>query len=113
MKRGEIYFADLFNSIGCEERGRRPVIVISNDKANQYSNVITIAPISSSITKKKLPTHVKIFHRKLRSTSFVMTEQIRTIDKKRLITKVGKVNKKSMIKINNAIKIQLALESDN
>lgn len=111
MRRGEIYFANLsIGSFGSEEHGIRPVIIISNDKANQYSNTITIAPISCSVKRKKLPTHVRIKHKNLKDTSYVMTEQIRTIDKKRLISKVGNANKKIMIKINNAIKVQLDLE---
>ena len=51
MKRGEIYFADLSLSIGSELRGIRPIIIASNDKANEFSNVDTVIPISSSNTK--------------------------------------------------------------
>lgn len=82
--KGAIFYADLEPSIGSEQKGIRPVLVIQNDLGNKYSPTTIIAPIS---TKKdcNLPTHILIKQfDKIRHNSIIMLEQIRTIDKVRL-----------------------------
>lgn len=64
--------------------GCRPVIVISNDKNNEHSSVITVVPLTSRIKKKELPTHVTVSGYGLRMESQAQAEQIRQIDKKKL-----------------------------
>lgn len=58
VKQLDIWFADLGEQPGSIQRGLRPVVVISNDKSNQYSNFVMVSPISSQVQKAKLPTHV-------------------------------------------------------
>lgn len=59
---GDIFWAQLDEDMhgGSLQTGFRPVLIVSNDKANQYSPVVTIVPITSKIGKKRLPTHVFI-----------------------------------------------------
>lgn len=91
IERGEIYLADLNPAIGSEQSGIRPVLIIQNDIGNYYSHTTIVASITSDIRHKpNLPTHVFIKAREgLNHNSIVLLEQIRTIDKKRLIRKLG------------------------
>lgn len=61
-KRGDIYYADFGVKMGsCEQGGIRPAVVVSNNKANANSPVITVVPLTTKIWKKPyLPTHVQI-----------------------------------------------------
>ena len=104
-KKGEIYYADLGVGVGCEQEGKRPVLIIQNDKGNLYSNTTIIAPITSK-NKTKLPTHVDIL---LDEPSIVLCEQIRVIDKNRLINKVQDINNVEMENVEKAIRISLGL----
>lgn len=108
IRRGEIYMADLTVSEGCEQSGVRPVLVIQNDKGNIHAPTVIIAPISSRIHKANFPTHVSLSC--LRSPSFVELEQIRTIDKRRLMGKqIGRIDETTQERVNQAIKVSLAI----
>jgi len=110
ITRGEIYYADLSPVIGSEQGGYRPVLILQNNKGNKFSTTVIIAPISSRITKNNLPTHVLIENDNLEKKSVVLLEQIRTIDKKRIYEKVGKINEDIMYLINQAIKTSLDIK---
>ena len=112
IRRGDIYYADLSPVIGSEQGGIRPVIIIQNDTGNKYSPTVIVAAITSQINKAKLPTHVEIssVDYGLSKDSVVLLEQIRTLDKKRLRDKIGKMTEKDIILVNNAIKISFGLE---
>ncbi|MFZ5944422.1 MAG: type II toxin-antitoxin system PemK/MazF family toxin [Bacillota bacterium] len=111
VKRGDIFFAELSPVIGSEQGGIRPVLIIQNDIGNQYSPTTIVAAITSQISKAKLPTHVEISAKEsgLIKDSVVLTEQVRTIDKRRLKEKVSNVDDKMMQKISHALEISLGL----
>lgn len=92
IKQFDIWLVDLGESTGSVQRGVRPAIVISNDRSNKYSNFVVVCPITSSMTKAKLPTHVYMEAKEIgfRKDSVVMFEQHFTIDK-------GDTNKKSSL----------------
>ena len=106
MKRGQIYYADLSPSIGSEQGGVRPVIILQNDVGNKHSPTTIVAPLTTQ-EKNKLPTHVAI---KMPSgiISLILLEQIRVIDKSRLKEKMGRIE--DMARVDKAIKISLGLE---
>ena len=112
IKRGDIFYADLSPVIGSEQGGVRPVLIIQNDLGNKYSPTIIVAAITSQLSKAKLPTHVEIDASKygLPKNSVILLEQIRTIDKKRLREKVGKIEANYDIKIKEALEISLGLK---
>ena len=110
IHRGEIYYADLSPVVGSEQGGYRPVIILQNNKGNRYSTTVIIAPISSRLTKNPLPTHVMLETEKKKKKSVVLLEQIRTIDKKRIKEKVGKIDNRIMKQINQAIKTSLDIK---
>jgi len=111
IKRGDIYLAVLDPVVGKEIAKTRPVVVISNDKNNEFSGTVTILPITSKKLEKVYPFEVFLDKGtgNLPKDSKVKADQIRTLDKSRLHTFLGKIMKEEMDKIDNAIKIHLAL----
>ncbi len=103
IKKGNIYYANLDPVVGSEQGGNRPVVVVSNNIGNSHSPTIMVAPITSSDNNKNdLPTHVEI-KEKLKNDSIILTEQIRSIDKTRLKEFKGRVNRKTELKIDEAL----------
>ncbi len=108
IRRGEIYYADLSPVVGSEQGGVRPVLVVQNDVGNRYSPTIIVGAITSKLDKAKLPTHVELGESTgLEKQSVLLLEQLRTIDKARLKTRIGEVNSSTMQKVNNALMISL------
>ena len=112
IRRGEIHLADLDAVRGHEQAGTRPVLVIQNDIGNQYSSTTIVAAITSRISKRRLPTHVTVSTREsgLPKDSIVLLEQIRTLDKERLIRKIGQLSAEKMQQVNAALHKSLDLE---
>lgn len=94
-KRGDIYYVDFGEKAGSEQGGVRPALVVSNNKANKHSPVVTVIPLSARVWKKKyLPTHVQIPLKKssgLNKPSMALAEQVETLDKTRLGERIGEV----------------------
>ncbi len=111
VKRGEIYYADLSPVVGSEQGGIRPVLIVQNDVGNKYSPTVIAAAITSQINKAKMPTHIEIDARDygLAKDSVILLEQVRTIDKKRLKEKIGKIDEQLMEKVNDALVISFGL----
>ncbi len=107
VKSGDIFYARLDPVIGSEQSGIRPVIVVQNNIGNKFSPTIVIIPITSNISKYKLPTHVILENTILNKKSMALVEQIRTLDKSRLIEKITVIGKKDLEKIKEAIKLNL------
>ncbi len=102
--RGNVFIADLDPTTGSEQNGRRPVVILSNDLNNKYSPTILIAPFTKILKKRYLPTHifVKRTHY-LKYDSLILLEQLRTIDKSRLIAYKGRLNDYILEDINNRL----------
>ena len=112
-KRGGIYLAELDGGVGSEQAGRRPVIIIQNDIGNKYSPTLIVAALTSDTNVKTLlPTHYYMGStRGLYKDSVVLLEQIRTIDKSRIIHYIGHANWYQMKEIDKALGISVGLES--
>lgn len=109
-KYGDIYIAELDTDVeGSLQSGTRPIIVISNNKANQYSPVISVIPLTTK-RKRHLPTHVLIKDCGLPRPSVVLAEQITALNQSRLQRKVGSIQGTVYEKqVKKAIEIQLNL----
>lgn len=108
-KRGEVWWADMGTGVGSEQRGQRPVLVIQNDIGNFHSPTIIAASITDG-KKKHLPTHVQLGKEHgLPKDSVVMLEQIRTIDKQRMSSRIGVLSESDICKVNVALLISLEL----
>lgn len=111
IKRGDMYYADLSPVVGSEQGGIRPVLIVQNDIGNKYSPTVIAAAITSQINKAKLPTHIEISAQEygLQKDSVILLEQIRTIDKKRLREKIGRLDDELMEKVNDALSVSFGL----
>ncbi len=109
--RGDMYYADLGEGIGSEQKGSRPVLIIQNNLGNKYSpTVITAAISGKGGVKAKLPTHYYLDAvRGLKTPSVVLLEQIRTLDKRRLDKYIGRLPDKHIKGINRALAISVGL----
>ena len=110
IKRGDIFYADLSPVVGNEQGGTRRVLVISNDVLNQDLPTVTTAAITSRVEKTAtLPTHIShndgSFYAEI-----IMLEQIRTLDKRRLLERVEHLGDELMQKVDAAILIGLGIE---
>jgi mRNA interferase MazF len=114
VRRGDIYYADLSNAtVGSEQGGTRPVLIIQNNKGNMHSPTVIAAAITSH-NKRGLPTHIELKDDSygLSKNSTIMLEQIRTIDKTRLKEKIGQLDKEMMDKVDKAIFISFGIDTD-
>ncbi|MAG16180.1 PemK family transcriptional regulator [Candidatus Woesearchaeota archaeon] len=111
VKRGDIWLVNLDPTIGHEIKKSRPGVIIQNDLGNKYSQVTIVAPVTSQKTEKVYPFEVLLMNRisGLDKSSKVLLNQIRAIDKKRLVKRLGKVDEEILNRINEAIKISLGL----
>lgn len=110
IQKGDIFYADLGETVGSEQSGIHPVLVIQNNVGNEYSPTLIITPLTSKAKKLAQPTHVIIGNRfGLTEYSYALLEQIRTIDRARLIEYVGHVDESLMGKVDNALRVSLNL----
>lgn len=110
--RGDIFYVTQGEKegIGSEQKGTRPAVVISNDTGNKFAEVVTVAFISTKISKN-LPTHIKISAEEygLHYDSVILTEQVRTVSKRRLGNYVGHLDGKGINKLNIATLISMGM----
>lgn len=106
--RGDIYLADLRPAIGSEQDGVRPVLIVQNNTGNKYSPTVIAAAITSRQTKTRLPTHVRVGNTPgLRRDSIILLEQIRTLDKRRLLHYIGTAEETTMMRVDVALNISV------
>ena len=103
---------DLNPVVGAEQAGIRPALVIQIDKANAASPHTVIIPFTTRIRQVKLPSHVRIPGgiAGLAEESVLLCEQIRVIDKRRLVRKIGSVGEELLTEVGVAIKVSLGLD---
>ena len=111
VKRGDIYYADLSPVVGSEQGGVRPVLIVQNDVGNRHSPTVIAAAITSQVGKARLPTHIELSGQGcgLTRDSVILLEQIRTIDKSRLRERMGKLDEKTMNRVDSAIAVSFGL----
>ena len=111
INRGDIFLVNFDPTVGAEAKKTRPAVVVSNDINNAHSPIISIAPITSNVTKVysfevEIPSRVG----GLKSRSKVMVNQTRAVDKIRLTKKLGHLPEQIMAEINGALKLHYDLE---
>jgi len=100
IKQYMIVLANLDPTIGSEIKKTRPCVVISPDEMNKYLNTIVIAPMTT--TSKQYPTRVEIKHDN--KIGWVVLDQIRTIDKQRIIKELGRLSKPEIKEVKSILK---------
>ena len=111
IKRGDIFYADLSPVVGSEQGGIRPVLIIQNEIGNRHSPTVIAAAITSQTGKARLPTHIELSAKTygLPKDSVVLLEQIRTLDKRRLRERMGRVDGAVMERVDDAIAVSFGL----
>lgn len=112
IKRGEIYLVSFNPTVGHEIRKTRPALVIQNDVGNRYSPVTIVAAITSKISQIPYPVEVVIqpdSANGLTVRSAIRLDQLRTVDRQRLSKRLGQIDRSSMLKVDEAVKISLGL----
>lgn len=114
VHRGDIYYADLSPVVGSEQGGIRPVLIVQNDVGNRFSPTVIAAAITSQKDKAKLPTHIQLqaVGSGLAKDSIVLLEQIRTLDKRRLKERMGRLDDVSMNRVDRALQVSFGLGAD-
>ena len=110
-KRGEIWLVSLDPSLGAEIKKTRPAVVISNDINNEHAATITVLPVTDQ-GEKVYPFEVSLFLKdapSLKKISKIKCQQIRTIDKLRLIKYIGRVSSEGVALTEEALKIHLGM----
>jgi mRNA interferase MazF len=100
LKQYQIVLVNLNPTIGSEMKKTRPCAIISPNEMNRYLNTIVVAPITSS--SKNYPTRVEISHDKKRG--WVVLDQIRTVDRQRMIKVLGSLSEKEIAKVKEVLK---------
>ncbi len=97
--RYEVYLVNLDPTIGSEIKKTRPCIIVSPNEMNKNISTIIIAPLTS--TKRNYPTRINC-HVQGKEGQIVL-DQIRTVDKKRLIQKIDTINKRTQLKLHKVL----------
>lgn len=110
-RRGDIYLVNFDPTIGAEIKKTRPAIIVQNDIANRHSPITIVAAITSQFNEPLYPTevHIKAPEGGLTSDSVALLNQIRSIDKRRLVKRVGVVRSETMEGVDRAIQISLGI----
>jgi len=110
-KRGEIYLVDFDPTRGHEIQKTRPALIIQNDIGNRYSPITIVAAISSKFDMPPHPTDVimEATESGLSLRSAVVLNQIRSVDRERLVRQLGRLNPTAMHRVDHALKISLGL----
>ena len=104
VKRFDVYLVGLDPTVGSEIQKTRPCLVISPDEMNQHIRTVIIAPMTS--TSKDYPTRVSCIFRKKRG--HIVLDQIRTIDKARLIKRLGTIDSKAQLDVVSVLQRMFA-----
>jgi mRNA interferase MazF len=106
MKRGDVWWINFGPSIGGEIKKQRPVVIVSNDAANQFLNRVQVVPLTSNVSKL-YPSETYVTFRGKKAKA--MADQFATVSKKRLINPAGSISSTEMEGIDRSITIQLDL----
>jgi mRNA interferase MazF len=112
IRRGEIYLVSFDPTVGHELRKTRPALVVQNDIGSQYSPLTIVAALTSRVSDVPYPVEVVVEPSKangLSSKSAIRLDQIRTVDRLRLIKRLGVVDTETLSQVDQAIQISLGL----
>ncbi len=110
-KRGAVYLVSFDPTVGAEIRKTRPALVLQNDIANRHSPITIVAAISSQFEETLYPTEVLVRPPEggLASVSVVLLNQIRSVDQRRLIKRLGALRPATMRRVERALQISFGL----
>jgi mRNA interferase MazF len=111
IERGDVFIVNFDPTVGAEVRKTRPGLIVSNDVNNEHSPIVSIAPITSNLTRVySFEVEIPAGTANLKSRSKVMVNQTRAVDKARLLKKVGHLPSVIMAGVNRALKLNYDLD---
>ena len=110
-RRGEIYLVQFDPTVGHEIQKTRPAVVVQNDISNKYSPITIVAAITSQFSEPPFPREIIIEPSEsgLAKRSAVIVNQIRSVDRRRLVKRLGRLSPTSLKRVDDALKISLGL----
>ncbi len=105
MKRGDVYLADLNPTKGSEQAGRRPVLILQDDRLIPATLTVMVIPLTTNLRMQKLPTCVLIPQGEggLRQDSIAICHQMRALDKQGLIERWGTVSPERLVEVEHIV----------
>jgi mRNA interferase MazF len=110
LRRGDIWLVNFNPARGSEQKGIRPALIIQNDIGNEVSPVTIVAALSSVIKTYPINVEIKPAESGLEKDSVVKLNQIRTIDKERLIKRLGRLSSPKLKEVDSALMLSLGLQ---
>lgn len=107
-RRGDVYWVALDPSVGTEIHKTRPAVVLSNDSCNRYGSRVVVVPMTSNVDSL-YPGEARIEVRG--RPARVLGDQIRSIDKRRLRSRIGTLTRQELHDVENAVQITLDLRA--
>lgn len=110
-KRGEIYLVNFDPTVGAEITKTRPALIVQNDIANRHSPITIVCAITSQFEEPLYPTEVLVSPPEggIKMNSVVLGNQIRSVDKQRLVRRLGALRPGTMHRVDGALKVSLSL----
>jgi mRNA interferase MazF len=109
IKQFDIWLADLNPSVGTETGKKRPVVIVQTDLLNEVHLSTLICPITTNVKEEIAILRVHLKRGQLEKLSDILIDQVRAIDNKRLIKKLGKLNKEQIQNLKANLRIVLDL----
>ncbi len=100
LSQYQIVLVNLNPTVGSEIKKTRPCVIISPNEMNKYLQTIVLAPMTSS--SKNYPTRVEVNHDKKKG--WIVLDQIRTVDRQRIIKVLGNLTEKEIVKVKAVLK---------
>ncbi len=110
-RRGDIYLVSFDPTVGAEIRKTRPALILQNDIANRWSPITIVAALTSQFEEPLYPTEVPVIPPEggLSAVSVVLLNQVRSIDKRRLVKRLGALKPETMRRAEQALMLSLGL----
>ncbi len=110
-RRGEVYLVNFEPTLGSEIKKTRPALILQNDIANRFSPLTIVAAISSKFEERLYPTEILVEPPEggLTKPAVVLLNQIRSIDKQRLLRRIGRLKPETMQRVDQALQVSLGM----